>query len=350
MNKKLMVDLKKTVDYSYFIYFRPFVPDYENAYFLIDSNVYHFHKYRFNSLENVFIFESSEKNKNFDNVQKVLSWLRENRCKRHDTLVVVGGGIVGDLGGFAASIYMRGINFVQVPTTLLSMVDSSVGGKTGINFHDTKNLIGAFKQPIEVVIDTSFLDTLPEVEYQNGLAEVLKYGLMFDKQFADFLNDNYDSILNKTNDNVIADMIYKCCKIKGEVVKEDEFEQGIRKFLNFGHTIGHAIEVDSDHKIKHGYAVAIGMYLESLIGMELGELDEDTVYYVKKLLLRYNFDIDYKIKDSFRFLDALTGDKKAESYGIVLSLTNPIGAGKIIKGVSIDFVMKILKKYGVLNG
>ncbi|MGA1861339.1 3-dehydroquinate synthase [Deferribacter thermophilus] len=350
MIKKLLVDLAKSIDNSYFINFEPFVCKYDNAYYLIDSNVYDLHKDRFRNVENFYIFKSSEENKIFDSVIDILKWLRDKGCKRDSTLVVVGGGVVGDVGGFVSAIYMRGINFIQVPTSLLAMVDSSIGGKTGINFSDTKNLVGAFKQPVEVIIDVTFLDTLPFDEYKNGLAEVVKYGLMFDKEFCEFLIKNKDCILNKASNYKLVEMIYRCCELKAYVVKEDEFEHGIRKFLNFGHTIGHAIEIDSNHTIKHGFAVAIGMFIESLIGMELGVVDKDTVDYTKNLLECYDFNTFYKAANDSRFLEALKGDKKIEKDGLVLSLTNPIGTGKIVKGVDFEKLQKILLKYGVLNG
>ncbi|KAA0258394.1 3-dehydroquinate synthase [Deferribacter autotrophicus] len=354
MSYNLFVNLKKEVDYSYPIIIekgciKNVLEMYHNSFYLIDSKVYSLYESFFENIDKKFIFEASEENKKIESVLEILKWLKDEQANRSSKLIVLGGGITGDVGGFAASLYMRGINFIQVPTTLLSMVDSSVGGKTGVNFENRKNFIGSFKQPEKVFIDTAFLSTLADDEYKNGLAEVIKYSLMFDEEFYEFLLSNRNKIAMKKNETVM-EMIYRCCKHKADVVRQDELESGIRKFLNFGHTIGHAIEVDSNYSIKHGFAVAIGMYLETLVGVELGEVSEDTLDFVKKILSLYGFDYTYKIKNKDLFINAMMSDKKIENDGLVLSLTNRIGAGKIITGIKLDDVVLILEKTGVFNG
>ncbi|MGA1846742.1 3-dehydroquinate synthase [Deferribacter abyssi] len=354
MSYNLIVNLKKEIDYSYpIIIDRGCIEDilemYYDSFFIIDSTIYSFYGKFFVNIDKKFIYEASEENKNIESVLEILKWLKNNQANRRSKLIVLGGGITGDVGGFAASIYMRGVGFIQVPTTLLSMVDSSVGGKTGVNFERRKNFIGSFKQPEKVFIDTIFLSTLADKEYKNGLAEVIKYSLMFDEKFYEFLLLNYNKITAKEKDTVM-DMIYRCCKLKADVVRLDEFESGIRKFLNFGHTIGHAIEVDSNYSIKHGFAVAIGMYLETLIGAELGEVEKDTIDFVIKILRLFGFDYKYKVRNKDLFIRAMMDDKKIEDKGLVLSLTNGIGAGKIINGISMEDILTILKKSGVFDG
>lgn len=203
-------------------------------------------------------FPRGEASKNLQVFAELSSKLARMGMDRKSGLIALGGGVTGDLTGFLAATYMRGIPFIQVPTTLLSQVDSSVGGKTGVDIPEGKNLVGAFYQPKAVYIDTAVLTTLPVEELLGGVAEVIKYGVIRDFEFYCFLEKNLDAIL-ELNPAVIQEMIHTCCRIKAEVVAEDEREADLRRILNFGHTIGHAVEAASDFSLIHGHAVAIGM-------------------------------------------------------------------------------------------
>lgn len=340
--KTVKVDLKKEIDNSYEIligsnFIKDILVDFDpnTTFYVVDKNVFNLYAFLHN-LKNKYIFEASEKNKNIYSVERILNFLKDNNCLRDGKLVAIGGGIVGDVAGFAASIFMRGIDYYQIPTTLLSMVDSSVGGKTGVNLGKTKNLVGSFYQPKAVYVDMNFLNTLSFEEYKNGLAEVLKYAVMFDESFYNILIEDYSEIINRGE--ILEDVILRCCKIKADVVKEDEKEKEARMFLNFGHTFGHAIELDSDHRIRHGFAVATGMYLETLFGQFINQIGSDVVKRIKTILEKYDFMLDYKYLDEDKFLGAIAMDKKARQSGVVLALTQKIGSGILLKGVQLSAI------------
>lgn len=342
---KLRVNLKKEVDYSYDIEIGSgFIADQikkyieEDALFLADSNVYKLYSSLFEKSK-AFVFEASEDNKSFESVYSIMEFLHENKSRRDTVLVVVGGGIAGDLGGFASSMYMRGIKFIQIPTTVLSMVDSSVGGKTAVNFKNAKNNVGAFYQPSKVLIDIDFLDTLSDEEYLNGVAEIIKYGAVFDTDFFQYLIDNKDKLLAKDKE-CLKYVVERCCAMKAHVVEVDEKEQGLRMLLNFGHTFGHAIESDSKYEIKHGYAIAAGMYLETDFAEKNGYAESGTAEKIKEMLISYGFSYEYCAKSKDVFLKALSADKKADKSGITLALTPKIGSGNIVKGVSSPVIEK----------
>lgn len=212
------------------------------------------------------VIEPSEHSKSLNTYESVIDILLNQNISRSDVIVAFGGGVVGDLAGFVSATILRGVDLVQIPTSLLAMVDSSIGGKTGIDTPHGKNLVGAFKQPNLVITDTYFLQTLPKEEYVNGLGEVLKAGLIKDKSILDLLNsDNYD----------LEDMIFKAIMVKKEIVEIDPFEAHERMFLNFGHTFGHAIEQNHHFEIKHGFCVAQGMDLALRLGIRLGITDPE---------------------------------------------------------------------------
>lgn len=336
---EIFVELDKCVNDSYSItlgsgFIEDALNEYENAFFIADSSVYAYYEELFAGRK-VFVFEASENAKSIESFSQILSFFHDKGCRRDGTLVAIGGGITGDIGGFAASAYMRGISYVQVPTTLLSMVDSSVGGKTGINFHSSKNNIGAFYQPKHVYIDTEFLKTLDDDEFLNGIAEVIKYGAIFDSSFFNMLLNEKDLILSR-NPDTLKKVISECCKMKAKVVKEDEKEQGVRKLLNFGHTFGHAIETDSQFKIKHGFAVATGMYLENLYGLKEGLCSVSSVEEIAKILDAYCFEKEYEINDSELFFSAMSADKKANKKGLTVILAPEIGKGAIASDIALD--------------
>lgn len=301
----------------------------EGAYFIIDSRVASFYK-NIIPKERVFLFQASEKNKTLLSLEKMLDFLRQNDALRDSTLVAVGGGITGDVAAFAASVYMRGIKLIQVPTTLLAMVDSSVGGKTAVNFKGIKNNIGTFYQPSMVLIDSHFLDSLTDKEYLNGLAEAIKIAAVRDKEFFEYIAANKNSILKRSK-AIMEYVIAVSCKLKAEIVEQDEKESGIRKLLNFGHTAAHGIESDSNHKIHHGFAVALGMIYESKYALKNGHTDKATYDAIYGLLKSLKYPTHYEPKDMDKMLEAVSKDKKAGKNGISIALS-----GKNMQGVIIN--------------
>ena len=268
-----------------------------------------------------------EDSKSFAGLEKLLKTMLENNFSRKDCVVAVGGGVVGDLSGFAASMYMRGIDFYNIPTTLLSQIDSSVGGKTAVNFGGVKNIVGAFNQPKRVLIDSELLSSLPSKQISNGLAEAIKMALTFDRDLFELFEREDDIYGN------IDEIITRSLNIKKNVVEEDEKEQGLRKVLNFGHTIGHGIEVSQqDHKLYHGECVAIGM-----IPMCSESVRSRVVEVMKKCGL-YNipeFDWD-------KIADAAFHDKKADGKMVTVSVVNEIGTFEL-KNVKCDELIEMAK-------
>jgi len=216
-------------------------------------------------------FPPGEASKDFQTVVRICNLLMERGIDRTSALIALGGGVVGDIAGFVASIYMRGIPYIQVPTTLLAQVDSSIGGKTGIDLSTGKNILGTFYQPKGVFIDLAFLKTLQPQELRNGLAEIVKYGIIDDPELFGTLEAQADAIKNQDMD-LLKELVTKSCTIKKGVIEIDETEQGIRRILNFGHTVGHAIETESDYTIPHGDAVSMGMAAETILSERMGYL------------------------------------------------------------------------------
>ncbi|MGB0846761.1 MAG: 3-dehydroquinate synthase, partial [Thiolinea sp.] len=237
------------------------------------------------------VLPDGESHKTLDTLNQIYSHLLEQRADRKSTLLALGGGVVGDICGFAAASYQRGINFIQVPTTLLSMVDSSVGGKTGVNHVLGKNMIGAFHQPQCVLIDTDTLNTLPDRELSAGLAEVIKYGLIRDREFLTWLDENMVALLAR-DPEALTYAIYRSCQHKAEVVAADEFEAGQRALLNLGHTFGHAIESAMGYgNWLHGEAVATGMVMAAEHSMLMGWLQANEVQLIRGLLQKANLPV-----------------------------------------------------------
>ncbi|XOB66030.1 3-dehydroquinate synthase [Deferribacteres bacterium DY0037] len=336
--KTVKVNLKKEVDTSYEITIgSSFAKEViekmraEGAFFMVDENVFELYSDLFTH-DNTFRFRADEHNKTHESVVAVLGFLFREGAKRDSLLSIVGGGITGDVGGFVAATYMRGISFIQMPTTLLSMVDSSVGGKTGINFRGAKNNVGAFAQPEHVYIDMDFLNTLTDEEFLNGVAEIIKYGAIFDKDFFRYLEEHREQVIARDTET-LSYIVKRCCEMKAEVVRKDEKERGDRALLNFGHTFAHAIETDSHHGVKHGFAVATGMYLETDYAVKAGEVDKETLEAIGRILTDYGFALSYDIDDRELFFQAMQADKKAGKKGLSLALTPSIGSGKILKNI-----------------
>jgi len=284
-----------------------------------------------NSLEDagvdaaLFTFPAGEQNKTLQTVATLASQLAQAGFDRHDALIAFGGGVTGDIAGFLASAYMRGIPFVQVPTTLLSQVDSSIGGKTGVDIPEGKNLVGAFYQPKAVYIDIGLLKTLPEEELLGGLAEVIKHGIIRDKEFFSFLEKNRQSILDLDRE-MIEKTIYVCCRIKADVVEEDEREDGIRKILNYGHTIGHAVEGASDYSLIHGLAVSIGMVAASRLAVANNILSPEESEKIYRILSAYKMPVEVPAHlDRKRIKRYILTDKKAVSGQVFYVLPTEIG-------------------------
>lgn len=266
-----------------------------------------------------------EVHKTLANVSRMLDVLVTNRFARDATIVALGGGVVGDMAGFAAACYQRGIPFVQVPTTLLSQVDSSVGGKTGVNHPGGKNLIGAFHQPSAVFTDTDTLATLPDRELRAGLAEVIKYGLIVDREFFDWLDANAARLLARDTD-ALTHAIRRSCEIKAAIVARDERERGDRALLNLGHTFGHAIESATNYSgWLHGEAVGAGMLLAADVSRRLGWMNTDDVESVERLLEKFGLRTDVRSLSASTIAENMKIDKKVAAGRIRLVLLKGIG-------------------------
>ena len=266
-----------------------------------------------------------EVHKTLANVSRMLDALVANRFARDSCVVALGGGVVGDMAGFTAACYQRGISFVQVPTTLLAQVDSSVGGKTGVNHPGGKNLIGAFHQPAAVFADTDTLATLPDRELRAGLAEVIKYGLIVDREFFDWLEANATKLLARDT-TALTHAIRRSCEIKAEIVARDEREQGDRALLNLGHTFGHAIESATNYATwLHGEAVGAGMLLAADMSQRLGWVSSADVARVEKVLQLFELRTDVRELAAATLADKMKIDKKVAAGRIRLVLLKAIG-------------------------
>jgi 3-dehydroquinate synthase len=271
------------------------------------------------------ILPDGEAHKTLATVSRILDVLVANRFGRDCTVVALGGGVVGDMAGFAASCYQRGVPYVQVPTTLLAQVDSSVGGKTGVNHPGGKNLIGAFHQPNAVLIDTSTLDTLPVRELRAGLAEVIKYGLICDAPFYDWLEANMDALL-AADPTALAHVIQRSCEIKAQIVGRDEREHGDRALLNLGHTFGHAVESATHYtRWLHGEAIGAGLLMAAAMSHECGLFEADQVERLRRLLERVGLPVKIDGVPPGVALEHMQIDKKVQSGRMHLVLLRAIG-------------------------
>lgn len=275
------------------------------------------------------ILPDGEAYKNSETLNLIYDALLQNRCERSTTLIALGGGVIGDLTGYAAATYLRGVPFIQVPTTLLSQVDSSVGGKTGINHPLGKNMIGAFYQPKLVLIDTDTLQTLPPRELSAGMAEVIKYGLIRDVEFFDWLEVNIAKLMS-LDTTVITEAIYRSCQNKADVVTADEHETGERALLNLGHTFGHAIENAMGYGVwLHGEAVAAGTMMAADLSKNMGWLNTQEIARMKALFKAANLPLKPPSLGVDQYLDLMGLDKKVENGKIRLVLQQGIGKSVI---------------------
>ena len=296
----------------------------------------------------IHLFNANEINKNLNSVNKILDILLKKNFSREDCLISIGGGITGDIAGFAASLFKRGLKFINIPTTLLSQVDSSIGGKTGINTKYGKNLIGSFYQPNLVISDIQFLQTLPKREIICGYGEILKHSLILNKKFFVFLNKNHKKVLTLTSP-FIEKAIYESCKIKKDIVEKDEKEEGLRKVLNFGHTFAHAYEasIGFSKKLNHGEAVILGMKSALNFSLKNKLLKKNDYHliinHIIKSKLPCKIDRFFKKKDINKILSFMLKDKKNDSNKINLVLLKKIGSPLINRHYSKKFLQLFLK-------
>lgn len=287
-------------------------------------------------------FPGGEDHKNLTTVRALTEKMVEFGLDRHSTVIALGGGIPGDVAGFAASVYMRGIRYIQVPTTLLAQVDSSVGGKTGVNLPQGKNLVGTFHQPSLVFIDVSFIKTLPEREYLTGLAEVIKYGIIWDSSFFGFLEQNQTAIGTR-DPECLQHMVHRCCAIKADIVAQDETEGGIRALLNLGHTFGHALEaLTGYYRYNHGEAVAIGIILAARLAAESDRLSPGDHERIKNLIFSLGLPTTYERLASSDIINQMRKDKKSVGGRMQLVLPTGIGTCQIFGDISENQIARIL--------
>lgn len=319
---------------------------YSGLFLITDKNV---EKYWSKKIEEIFpnnygriILQSGEHSKKIETVQKIWQKLLLNGCDRKALVIILGGGVTGDLGGFAASTYMRGVDFLQIPTTLLSQVDSSVGGKVGINFLGVKNLVGTFNQPIAVLCDINLLSTLPDREFIEGFGEIIKYGLIADKKYFQFVTSKKPRDFSQ--DELIR-IIEKSCQIKATIISSDERESGPRKLLNFGHTIGHAIESLSQETktpLLHGEAISIGMVAECKISNLLGLLSDADNKQVKQAMAQAGLPTEMPNLGTDEILEKIKSDKKNIRGETKFTLLESIGKAIINQTVDESTIRKAL--------
>ena len=290
----------------------------------------------------IITFPMGEESKNLATIAELSSTLARRGFDRKDGLLALGGGVTGDITGFLAACYMRSIPFAQVPTTLLAQVDSSVGGKTGVDIPEGKNLVGAFYQPKAVFIDSRVLLDLPQSELLNGLAEVIKYGVIYDRDFFRFLEMSHKNIL-ALDLQVLEDVIARCCRIKAAVVEADEKESDFRRILNFGHTIGHAVEAVSEYRLAHGSAVAMGMAAAAELAVLKGILDPREKERMVNLLHGFGLPVSIpKEYDRNRIQELLLTDKKTIGGKVVFVLPTTIGKVIITDEIETEMLAKVI--------
>lgn len=289
-----------------------------------------------------YVFDAGENSKNLETIMDFYKFFIDNQLDRKSVLVALGGGVAGDMCGFAAATYMRGIPFVQMPTTLLSQVDSSVGGKTGVDFMGNKNMVGAFYQPEFVYINTDTLKTLPYREVAAGIAEAVKYGYIIDSDFYEYFINNKEKI-KALNSEAINNVIYCSCKAKAEVVSLDEKENGLRAILNFGHTFGHAIETLSDFNMLHGECVAVGMVAGLYFSAERGMIDKSEINKCESLLEYFELPTRAKGYDTAAVHKQMYKDKKTNNGVINIVALKKIGQAYVDKTADASEIENAIK-------
>ncbi len=281
----------------------------------------------------IYAIPAGEDNKNLSEIEKVYKFLIENHFDRHDLLVALGGGVVGDMTGFCAATYLRGIAYVQIPTTLLAQTDSSIGGKTGVDFDGYKNMVGAFYMPKLVYMNVSTLNTLDGRQFASGFAEVMKHGLIKDSNFYTWLLDNIYEI-NDKEPEVLLEMVMRSCNVKKAVVEKDPTEKGDRALLNFGHTLGHAIEKHKNFELFHGECVALGCIAAAFISWKKEMISMEEYYEIRDMFVPFNLPISVEDVDTAEVIKLTKSDKKADSDKIRFILLKGIGKAVISTDVT----------------
>lgn len=280
-----------------------------------------------------FIFPAGEEHKSLDTVKTLYEILIRRGFDRHDYLLALGGGVAGDLCGFAAATYLRGISFIQVPTTLLAQVDSSIGGKTGVDFDAYKNMVGAFHMPRLVYTNSSVLHTLPEEQFSSGMGEVIKHGLIRDKAYYEWILEQREAILER-EPSICGEMVVRSNEIKRQIVEKDPTEQGDRALLNFGHTLGHAIEKLSDFRLSHGCCVALGCIAAMEISVSRGNIPAGETGPLKELMKRFQMPVTVSGLSAMEIIRTTKNDKKMDSGSIRFVLLHKVGEAYIDPAVT----------------
>ncbi|MGE5330085.1 MAG: 3-dehydroquinate synthase [Deltaproteobacteria bacterium] len=288
------------------------------------------------------VFPAGESSKNIETVNEIYKACLKNKFERGDAIIALGGGVAGDMAGFAAATYMRGLNFIQVPTSVLAQCDSSIGGKVGVDFEGVKNIIGSFYQPKCVYINTGALKTLPEREYFSGFGEIVKHAIIKDEILFEYLENNIEALCER-NTEVLSTVIERNCKIKAEIVSIDERETGLREILNFGHTIGHAIESESDFSMLHGECVSIGMVAISNMAVRMGLLSLSDFNRIIKLLQKLKLPVIHKGLDSEDIYSLMQLDKKVKKGRINYIVPVKIGEVRITSNIDENTIKEALQ-------
>lgn len=361
--ESLRVNIKKKEDKSYFIYFdTPYIKNCvldikrknsNSKYAIItDSKVKKLYGIKLQKQlkraginSEIFPFHPGERSKNLNQVEKLINALIRAGFSRNDTIITLGGGVVGDIGGLVSSLFMRGIPYVQIPTTLLAMVDSSVGGKTGVDCKFGKNLIGTFNQPENVYIDVDFLKTLSKKQIKNGIAEIIKYGVIAKPLLLRILDKKNKEIMD-LDKKILKKIIRKCIAIKASIVQEDEKESNIRKILNYGHTIGHAIEVATNFKIQHGEGVSIGISIANTIAVEKNLLKKKEKDYIDNIIKSYK--LPHKLPkhvDLNKIINSIMYDKKTSNGKTTFIIPRKLGKVFLNDKIRKKDIIKACKKH-----
>ncbi len=288
------------------------------------------------------VIPHGENNKNLDTIKIIYEGMLEHKLDRDSLLIALGGGVTGDMVGFASATYMRGIDFIQIPTTLLSQVDSSIGGKTGVDFHGYKNIVGAFLQPRLVYINTQTLSTLPIREVQAGMGEIIKHGLIESAPYFEYMNQHAKEIL-ALQPHVLEELIYESCLIKSKVVSADEKEKGLRATLNFGHTIGHAVERLLNFSLLHGECVAIGTVAAAYLSKALNQISADDLEAIETCIQAFNLPTRIGNLDPEDVYQDLFHDKKTKHNTLNFVLLTSIGSCEIRNNIEKNVIMESIK-------
>jgi len=290
-----------------------------------------------------YVIPAGEENKTLDSVKAIYEFLILQGFGRKDVLIALGGGVVGDMTGYVAATYLRGVDYIQIPTTLLYQNDSSIGGKTGVDFDGYKNMVGAFKMPKLVYMNLEVLKTLDDRQFFSGFAEVMKHGLIKDQKFYIWLIENMYEICERDLE-VLEELVLRSCTIKKNVVEKDPTEQGERALLNFGHTIGHAIEKSKNFTLTHGECITLGMVAAAFISWKRGKIGMETYYEIRDMFVPFYLPISIDDIDAQEILKLTKSDKKAEAGTIKFILLNRIGQAVIDKTVTDEEILEALKE------